>query len=180
MAECDAREICVLTETYIRSKHLPVNVNNRNTTKNWNMFRANNIGTGTTDMVKHELQVTSYELRVESLKARVEIQMCEFYSKKNEFNSMSSNSGVTSSTLRVTRSDFWVTSLNSRNMSSNPRVVSSNPRVQESFNHLITNHFCHFYYGPLKSLTFNTAPLKVQSLLSLLPKTYQWNTESSM
>ena len=42
------------------------------------MFRVNNIGTGTSDMVKDELQVTSYELRVESLKARVEIQMCEF------------------------------------------------------------------------------------------------------
>ena len=73
MAKCDAREICVLTKTYIRSKHLPVNVN-----KTLNMFRVNNIGTGTSDMVKDELQVTSYELRVESLKVRVEIQMCEF------------------------------------------------------------------------------------------------------
>ena len=58
------------------------------------------------DMVKHELRVTSYELelRVESLKERVEIRKYELNFKSTSWNS-------------------------------NPRVTSSNSQVQESLNH---------------------------------------------
>ena len=46
------------------------------------------------DLVKHELRVTSCELRVENSKARIEIQQCELKSTSYEVKSTSLNSRV--------------------------------------------------------------------------------------
>ena len=86
----------------------------RDFTKNFPLIAAK--AETKSDMVKHELPVTSYELRDTSYELRV---------KSLKFKSASWNPRVTSSNPRVT-------SLNPRVTSSNLQVTSSNPRIIKS------------------------------------------------
>ena len=86
----------------------------RDFTKNFPLIAAK--AETKSDMVKHELRVTSYELRDTSYELRV---------KSLKFKSASWNPRVTSSNPRVT-------SLNPRVTSSNLQVTSSNPRIIKS------------------------------------------------
>ena len=93
----------------------------RDFTKNFPLIAAK--AETKSDMVKHELRVTSYELRDTSYELRV---------KSLKFKSASWNPRVTSSNPRVTSLNPRVTSSNPRVTSSNPRVASSNPRIIKS------------------------------------------------
>ena len=84
-------------------------------------------GLKNSDMVKHELQVTSCNLLVTRSKLK-----SSSWSLELKFKSASSNPRVTSSKSQVTNSNPQVTSSNSRVTSSNPRVTSSNPQVTSS------------------------------------------------